>query len=49
VAALVRNFDMELVDSSIKNITLYRDFAFSFDENYNYGVNFRITKVLQEE
>ncbi|KAH7092140.1 benzoate 4-monooxygenase cytochrome P450 [Paraphoma chrysanthemicola] len=46
VAALVHNFDMELVDSTIKNIIPYRDYALSFDEDYSYGVNFKVAKVL---
>lgn len=45
---MVQNFDLELVDSSIENITPYRDFGLGFDKNYNYGVNFRVKKVLQE-
>jgi hypothetical protein len=47
-AALVRHFDFELGDSSIKNITMYRDYALSFDEDYNYGSKFTIRKVLHE-
>ncbi|KAF1945984.1 benzoate 4-monooxygenase cytochrome P450 [Clathrospora elynae] len=48
VTALVQNFDMELVDSSIANIIPVRDFALGFDKDYNFGVNFRISKVLNE-
>ncbi|KAH7068192.1 benzoate 4-monooxygenase cytochrome P450 [Paraphoma chrysanthemicola] len=47
VTALVHNFDMELVDSSIKNIIPYRDYALSFDEDYNYGVKFKVAKLLR--
>ena len=46
VAALVRNFEMTLVESSIENIVPYRDFALGFDKGYNFGVKFRVTKVL---
>jgi hypothetical protein len=46
VAALVRNFDMELVESSVKNIEAYREFAMSFDENCMFGVKFKVTNVL---
>lgn len=46
VAALVRNFDMELIDSSVENIIPYREFAMGFDKNYTFGVNFKVTKVL---
>jgi len=48
IAAMVQNFDLELVDSSIENITPDRDFGLAFDKNYNFGVNLRVTKVLQE-
>ncbi|KAF1835134.1 benzoate 4-monooxygenase cytochrome P450 [Decorospora gaudefroyi] len=47
VAALVQNFEMELVDSSIENIIPYRDMGLAFDKEYNFGVNFKISKVLQ--
>jgi hypothetical protein len=47
-AALVSHFDFELGDSSIKNITMFRDYALSFDEDYNYGVKFKISKVLHK-
>ncbi|KAL1798300.1 hypothetical protein ACET3X_002337 [Alternaria dauci] len=48
VAAMVQDFDLELVDSSIENITPDRDFGLAFDKNYNFGVKFKIVKVLQE-
>jgi hypothetical protein len=48
-AALVRNFDLELVGSSIKNITMHRDYALPFDEDYDYGLKFKISRVLQED
>ncbi|KAI4952609.1 hypothetical protein J4E91_003081 [Alternaria rosae] len=48
IAAMVQNFDLELVDSSIENITPDRDFGLAFDKNYNFGVNLRVTKVLQD-
>lgn len=47
VAALVRHFDFELVNSSIENITPYRDYILSFDKGYKFGVDFRVTNVLQ--
>jgi hypothetical protein len=48
-AALVRNFDLELVGSFIQNITMYREYAISFDKDYNYGVKSMISKALQGE
>ncbi|KAH7386033.1 benzoate 4-monooxygenase cytochrome P450 [Pyrenochaeta sp. MPI-SDFR-AT-0127] len=48
VAALVRNFDMELVDSSIEDIVPYRDYGLSFNKGYKVGVNFKITDVLHK-
>lgn len=47
IAAMVQNFDLELVDSSMENIIPNRDFGHAFDKDYNFGVNFRVTKVLQ--
>lgn len=44
--ALVMNFNMELVDSTIENILPERDFALSFDKNYNFGVKLRISGLL---
>jgi len=49
VAALVRIFEFELVDSSIEALTVYRDYALSFNEHCSYGVNFRIAKVLLDD
>jgi hypothetical protein len=46
IAALVQNFNMELVDSSVENLVAYRDFALAFDKDYNFGVKFKITEVL---
>jgi hypothetical protein len=46
VAAVAMKFDLELVDSSIENITPYRDFNLAFDKEYNFGVNFKVKKVL---
>lgn len=47
IAALIRNFDFELVDSSIDDIALYRDYALAMNKNYGFGIKVRITKVLQ--
>jgi hypothetical protein len=46
-AAVVQNFDLELVDSSIKDIMPDRDFGLAFNKDFNFGVNFRVTKVLR--
>jgi hypothetical protein len=46
VAAMVLNFNMELVDSSVKNIETYRDYALGFDKEYRFGIKFKITEVL---
>lgn len=46
VAALVRNFDFELVDSSIDDIVPYRDYGLSFNKEYKVGVKFKVSKVL---
>ena len=48
IAAVAMKFDLELVDSSIENITPYRDFNLAFDKDYNFGVNFKVKKVLME-
>lgn len=47
IAALIRNFDFELVDSSIDDIALHRDYALAMNKNYGFGIRVRITKVLQ--
>lgn len=47
VAALIRNFDMELVDSSVKNVEIHRDFAMGFTEDRSFGVQFKVTKVRE--
>jgi len=39
---------MELVNSSVKDIEAYHDFALSFTEDYKFGVQFMVTKVLKE-
>jgi cytochrome P450 len=46
ISAMVRNFDIELVNSSMDDIVVYRDFAMSFNEKYGFGVDFRITGVV---
>jgi hypothetical protein len=48
VAAMVQNFDLELVDSSIENIIPDRDFGLAFDKDYNFGVKLRVTKALKD-
>lgn len=48
VAALAMKFNMELVDSSIENITPHRDFNLAFDKEYNFGVHFKVKDVLME-
>jgi len=46
VAALVQNFDLELVDSSVEDIIPYRDFGLAFNEKYDFGVDFKVKRVL---
>jgi hypothetical protein len=46
IAALIQNFNIELVDSSIDNIIPAREFTLAFDKDYNFGVNFRIMEIL---
>jgi hypothetical protein len=48
VAAMVQNFDLELVDSSIENIIPDRDFGLAFDKDYNFGVKLRVIKALKD-
>jgi hypothetical protein len=48
VAAVAMDFNMELVDSSIDNITPHRDFNLAFDKEYNFGVYFKVKEVLLE-
>lgn len=47
-AAVVRGFDIELVDSGLEDILPYRDFTFSFTKDYRFGVKIRVTKALDE-
>ncbi|KAF7450793.1 Cytochrome P450 [Pyrenophora tritici-repentis] len=46
VAALVRNFELELVGCSIKDVVSYRDFGLGFNKEYDFGVDFRVKRVL---
>ncbi|KAJ4301925.1 hypothetical protein N0V90_004021 [Kalmusia sp. IMI 367209] len=46
VAAIFRNFDMELVDSGLENILTYRGYTFGFTKNLDFGIKVKITKVL---
>jgi len=46
VAALVQNFDLELVGSSVEDIIPYRDFGLAFNEKYDFGVDFKVKRVL---
>jgi hypothetical protein len=39
---------MELVDSTIKDITADRDFAVGFTKDYRFGIKIRVTKVHEE-
>lgn len=47
IAAIFRNFEMELVDSGLENITMTRGYNFGFTDDYDWGVRIRITKVLE--
>ncbi len=47
LAAIFRNFDMELVDSGLENITSTRGFTFGFTDNYDWGVKIKLTKALE--
>jgi hypothetical protein len=47
IAALVSKFEFELVDSGMQDIKVYRDYGFGFNEKYEFGVDFRITSVLE--
>jgi hypothetical protein len=47
IAALVKKFEFELVDSGMQDIKVYRDYGFGFNEKYEFGVDFRITSVLE--
>ena len=46
VAVLVRNFDMELVGSTIEDAKPYRNFGLAFSRDYGFVVDFRVTGVL---
>jgi hypothetical protein len=48
VAAVVRNFELELVDSSVRDVIGERDFAMGFTKDYRFGINVRVKKVLRE-
>ncbi|KAK3203875.1 hypothetical protein GRF29_106g902064 [Pseudopithomyces chartarum] len=47
LAAIFRNFDMELVDSGLENITSTRGFTFGFTDSYDWGVKIRLIKALE--
>jgi hypothetical protein len=47
IAALVSKFEFELVDSGMQDIKVHRDYGFGFNEKYEFGVDFRITSVLE--
>jgi hypothetical protein len=48
VAAVVRNFNLELVDAKKEDMAADRDFAMAFTKDYTWGVKIRVTKVLEE-
>jgi len=47
-AAIVRNFDMELVDSSVQDVIAERAHMLGFTKNNTFGVKVRVTKVHEE-
>jgi hypothetical protein len=47
IAALVSKFEWELVNSGMQDIKVHRDYGFGFNEKYGFGVDFRITGVLE--
>jgi hypothetical protein len=47
IATLVRRFEFELVDSGLEDIAVYRDYGFGYNEKYEFGVDFKITQVLE--
>ena len=48
IAAIVRNFDMELVDSSVKDVIAERAFLLGFTKEYTFGVKVKVTKVFED-
>ncbi|KAL7777998.1 hypothetical protein CFE70_004672 [Pyrenophora teres f. teres 0-1] len=46
VAALVKNFELELVGSTLEDINSHRDFGLGFNKEYDFGVDFRVKRVL---
>jgi hypothetical protein len=48
VAAVVRNFELELVDSGVRDVIAERDFAMGFTKDYKFGINVRVKEVLTE-
>lgn len=48
VAAMVRNFDLQLVDSSLEDVQGYRDFSFGFTKDYKYGIKVRVAGVARD-
>ncbi|CAI6328924.1 unnamed protein product [Periconia digitata] len=49
VAAVFRNFVLEIVDSSLEDITAYRSYGLGFNKQYGFGINIKVSKVLEEE
>ncbi|CAE7032707.1 hypothetical protein P3342_006906 [Pyrenophora teres f. teres] len=46
VAALAKNFELELVGSTLEDINSHRDFGLGFNKEYDFGVDFRVKRVL---
>jgi hypothetical protein len=44
-AAIFRNFDMALVESSVEDVIAARSFLLGFTKNNTFGINFKVTKV----
>ncbi|KAF2688865.1 cytochrome P450 [Lentithecium fluviatile CBS 122367] len=47
LAALYRNFDFELVDSSVKDVIAEREFGLGYTKDYRFGVKVRVTKIFE--
>lgn len=48
LAMLVRRYDMELYETTLKNVKFERDFGTPYPDEGNFNVRVRVTNVLTE-
>ena len=45
-AAIFRNFDLELFESGLEDITMTRNYSFGYTDNYTWGTKVKVTGIL---